>query len=136
MNTIKAVQTQIYIFLKPSKGISTSFVIFFSFTLLKFFFLFYRFFMYFLKSNFRTWIIKLSLAVFYKIKIAWNNWNLRLMLLHMSLLHFMIWKYVNFLGRKLIYDVHNTTMAWRMHKWLNLDFTCGVVVSKGKGRVG
>ena len=54
MNTIKAMQTPIF-FLKPSRGMSSSYVIFFSFTLLK------KkkkiilwFFMYFLKSNFHT----------------------------------------------------------------------------------
>ena len=34
MNTIKAMQTPIF-FLKPSRGMSSSYVIFFSFTLLK-----------------------------------------------------------------------------------------------------
>ena len=70
MNTIKAVQTPIYIYiyiLKPSRGINYPFVIFFSSTLLKFYFILW-FFMYFLKSNWRTWTTKLSLAVFYKIK--------------------------------------------------------------------
>ena len=34
-----------------------------------------------------------------------NNWNLRLLLLHMSLLHLTIWKHANFLGGKLIYNI-------------------------------
>ena len=62
MNTIKAMQTAnfcflFFIFLKPSRGMSPSYVIFFSSTL--FFVFFFNliilwFFMYFLKSNFRT----------------------------------------------------------------------------------
>ena len=63
INTIKVVQTPIYIFFKSSRGLSFSYVIFFSSTLLKKIILW--FFMYFLKSNFRTWATKLSLAFYF-----------------------------------------------------------------------
>ena len=56
------------VFLKPSKGMSSSYVIFFSFTLLKYIYIYIMVFQYFLNNNFRTWTTKLSLAVFYKIK--------------------------------------------------------------------
>ena len=52
MNTIKVVQTPIFFF-KPSRGMSSSSIIFFSSTLLKNNFILW-FFMYFLKSGFRT----------------------------------------------------------------------------------
>ena len=51
MNTIKVVQTPIFFF-KPSRGMRYSYAIFFSSILLKKIILW--FFMYFLKSNFRT----------------------------------------------------------------------------------
>ena len=110
MNTIKAVQTPIF-FLKPNRSMSYSSVIFFSFTLLNFLFYFMVFYV-FLKSIFRKWTTKLSLAIFYKKKKACYNWNLRLLLLYMFLLHLTIWKYVNLLGRKLKrrYDFHNFNM--------------------------
>ena len=51
MNTIKAMQTPIF-FLKPSRGMNSSYVIFFSFTLLKKKKIILWFFMYFLKVIF------------------------------------------------------------------------------------
>ena len=120
MNTIKAVQTPIF-FLKPNRSMSYSSVIFFSFTLLNFLFYFMVFYV-FLKSIFRKWTTKLSLAIFYKKKKACYNWNLRLLLLHMSLLHPTIWKYVNLLGREFIYDILRGGMAFIISTWASAQY--------------
>ena len=64
---------------------SSSYVIFFSSILLKKKFILW-FFMYFLKSNFCTWITKLSLAIFYKIKKLEVIEIILLNVIHLSLI--------------------------------------------------
>ena len=78
---------------------SSSSVIFLSSTLLrkKFILWFFKFFSYMNHQN--------LFSRFLQDKKTCNNWNLRFLLLHMSLLHLTIWKYVNFLDGKLIYNI-------------------------------
>ena len=69
MNTIKVMQTLIFFFFKSSRGMSSFYIIFFSSILSIYIYIYILwFFMYFLKSNFHIWTIKLSLTIFYKIK--------------------------------------------------------------------
>ena len=76
-------------FWKPSRGMSSSCVIFFSSTLLIYIYIYILwFFMYFLKSNFRTWTIKLFLDVFYKIKKLAIIEIILLNVTHISLIYF------------------------------------------------
>ena len=98
-------------FFKPSKGMNSSSVIFFSSILLRKRFIL-QFFMYFSYTNHQT-----LFSQFLQDKNACNNWNLRLLLLHMSLFYPTIWKYVNFLGRKLIYDILRGGMAFIILTW-------------------
>ena len=88
-----------FFFFKLSRGMSSFSVIFLSSTLLrkKIILWFFKFFSY---MNHQT-----LFSHFLQDKKTCNNWNLRLLLLHMSLLHLTIWKCVNFLGGKLIYNI-------------------------------
>ena len=74
-------------------------------------------FLIFFKKQFSYMNHQTLFSHFLQNKKVCNNWNFRLLLLHMSLFHHTIWKYVNFLGRKLIYDILRECMAFIISTW-------------------
>ena len=68
----------------------------------------------FFLNNFLTWTTKLSLVIFYKIK---KLTTIEIYGYCYCICLCFIWKYVNFLDRKLIYDILRGGMAFIISTW-------------------
>ena len=123
------------VFLKPSRGNKLFLYYFLLLYFVKYIYIYiyiYYFMVFhvFFKKQFSYMNHQTLFSPFLQDKNVCNNWNLRLLLLllHMSLFYLTIRKYVNFLGKKLIYYILRECMAFIISTWAPAQYFLAWVI--------